>query len=242
MMLPIVVFLFVVGLVMAAYFGLVKLPGMMANRELESRLRDISLPVDDRPGEDSSVVRQEKAGPLPVINKVLDATPLGHGLKRLIERSGVDTTPSAMVVAGIVGLAGATAGSVRSMPRGPMSNIHAMRNVMGNPSTTSAITSVTVQPGRLRPGSMVDATSITTQPAIAYTTAMRMTRRRRNSARNPCGGGALPGSVMADLQDATAWSRWRPRRAIRTDKGGRCADRRRSLFKRSSGPGAAADV
>jgi hypothetical protein len=23
---------------------------------------------------------------------------------------------------------------------------------------------------------------------------------------------------MADLQDATAWSRWRPRRAIRTDK------------------------
>jgi tight adherence protein B len=102
MMLPLVVFAFVVGLVMVCYFALARLPGMLASRELENRLRDISSPVDERAGEDSSVVRQEKSGPLPAIDRVLDATPIGHGLKRLIERSGVDTTPSAMVVASIV--------------------------------------------------------------------------------------------------------------------------------------------
>ena len=102
MMLPFVVFTFVVGLVMAAYFALTKLPEMMANRELESRLRDISTPIDEKTGEESSVVRQEKSGPLPIIDKVLTATPLGHGLTRLIERSGVATTPSAMVVASML--------------------------------------------------------------------------------------------------------------------------------------------
>ena len=102
MMLPLVVFVFVVGLVMVCYFALAKLPGMLASRELESRLRDVSSPVEERAGEDSSVVRQEKSGPLPAIDRVLETTPIGHGLKRLIERSGVDTTPSAMVVASIV--------------------------------------------------------------------------------------------------------------------------------------------
>jgi tight adherence protein B len=111
-MLPFVVFAFVVGLVMAAYFALVHLPGILAGRELENRLRDLSMPVETV-GEDSSVVRQEKSGPLPVLDRVLDATRLGHSLKRLIERSGVETTPSAMVVAAIVGaIAAAFVGSL----------------------------------------------------------------------------------------------------------------------------------
>jgi len=33
----------------------------------------------------------------------------------------------------------------------------------------------------LRPGNTVEVTSITTQPAMAYSTMTRMTRRRRNS-------------------------------------------------------------
>ena len=113
MMLPLVVFAFVVGLVMAAYFALANLPGILAGRELESRLRDLSVPLETGSGDDSSVVRQEKSGPLPAIDRVLDATRLGHSLKRLIERSGVETTPSAMVMAAIVGaIAAAFVGSL----------------------------------------------------------------------------------------------------------------------------------
>jgi tight adherence protein B len=113
MMLPFVVFAFVVGLVMAAYFALAHLPGILAGRELENRLRDLSTPVETAGGDDSSVVRQEKSGPLPALDRVLNATSLGHSLKRLIERSGVETTPSAMVSAAIVGaIAAAFIGSM----------------------------------------------------------------------------------------------------------------------------------
>jgi len=102
--LPLLVFLFVVGLVMGVYFALTRLPGLLANRELDRRLKDVTLTFDDKPlADESSVVRQEKAGPLPIVDKVLDATAVGPSLKRLIEQSGVSTTPGSIVLAGIVG-------------------------------------------------------------------------------------------------------------------------------------------
>jgi tight adherence protein B len=104
MMLPLVVFAFVVVLVMAVYFAMTKLPDMLATREMDRRLRDVSSPAAEEGTDDgSSVVREEKRGPLPAIDKLLEATPMGHSLKRLIERSGVQTTPSAMVMTAIVG-------------------------------------------------------------------------------------------------------------------------------------------
>ena len=51
MVLPLVVFVFVTGLVLAAYAGVTYLPGIMAGRQVERRLREVSSP--DR-GTDSS--------------------------------------------------------------------------------------------------------------------------------------------------------------------------------------------
>jgi tight adherence protein B len=97
-----IVFLFVVALVLGVYFAVTQLPAFLANRDLDRRLRDISTPAEDpRVGEPSSVVRQEKAGPLPAIDSVLEATAVGPSLKRLIERSGVKTTPSAIILSAI---------------------------------------------------------------------------------------------------------------------------------------------
>jgi tight adherence protein B len=111
MLLPFVVFAFVVGLVMVVYFAVTKLPTVLAEREMETRLRDITLPIAEERQGDDSVVRQEKSGPLPALDRLLHATPMGHSVTRLIERSGVKTTPSAMVMASVVGamLAGFTA-------------------------------------------------------------------------------------------------------------------------------------
>src|SRR5262245_1807311 len=99
-----VVFLFVVGLIMAVYFALTKLPEILASRDLDRRLRDVTVSFAD-PQDDTTptVVRQEKSGPLPALDNVLHVTPFGMPLKRLIERSGVQTTPSAMVLAGMCG-------------------------------------------------------------------------------------------------------------------------------------------
>jgi tight adherence protein B len=113
MLLALVVFGFVVALVMGTFAAITYLPGFLATREMDKRLKDVSsFRVDDATGEASTVVRQEKQGPLPMIDRVLSQSNAGTGLKRLIEKSGVDTTPSAIVTAA---LACAAAGWVLGM-------------------------------------------------------------------------------------------------------------------------------
>jgi tight adherence protein B len=107
MLLPLVVFLVVSGLIMGTYATITYLPGAMATREMGRRLRDVSTTfVEDRSNESSTVVRQEKLGPLPLIDRLITGTPIGAHLRRLIEQSGVVTTPSAIIVASLAAAAG----------------------------------------------------------------------------------------------------------------------------------------
>jgi tight adherence protein B len=103
-----VVFVFVVGLVMGLYYGLTQLPGWMAARRLDRRLREVSLTHDPLAG--PALVTEKRVGPLPAIDKALGGA--NSSLARLIEQSGVTTTPSAIMIAcllaaavmGVVGL------------------------------------------------------------------------------------------------------------------------------------------
>jgi tight adherence protein B len=105
MLLPLFIFVFVVALIMGTYAAITYLPGALATREMDRRLKDVSglRSFDDAGGEAGTVVLQEKQGPLPVIDRVLAQSNLGGKLKVLIERSGIDTTPSAIVVASVGG-------------------------------------------------------------------------------------------------------------------------------------------
>src|SRR5690606_12482138 len=75
--------------------------------------------------------------------------------------------------------------SVRATPPGPMSNIQPMAIAIGKPSATSTITRVTDQGGRFSAGSTTEATSMTIQPATAYSRSTRITRLRLRSAKKP---------------------------------------------------------
>ena len=102
-----VVFVFVVALVMGTYAGITYLPGMLANREMDRRLRDVSgyqvvTESSDENAAPHTVVRQMKTGPLPAIDRLVAQSGVGHGLQRLIERSGVDTTPSAILMSSLI--------------------------------------------------------------------------------------------------------------------------------------------
>jgi tight adherence protein B len=101
MLLSLVIFVFVVALVMGTYAAITYLPGLLANREMDRRLRAVSggLRLPDEPLEEGTVVRQDKQGPLPILDRVLSQSNLGARLKRLIEQSGVDTSASAIVLA-----------------------------------------------------------------------------------------------------------------------------------------------
>ena len=97
MMLPLLVFLLGAGGVFGAYLLINHLPGYMARRELDKRLRDVSMPGDSTSTIDS-IVKKESQGPLPSLDRVVAKMKAGTWLAELIEQSGTSTTPSAVVV------------------------------------------------------------------------------------------------------------------------------------------------
>jgi tight adherence protein B len=86
-----------VGLVLGGYASISYLPAMLAQRRLDRRLRDVSKPVDLSDGE-ASLVTKTGEGPLPGVDRLMARTSAGSRLARLIEQSGVKTTPSAIMV------------------------------------------------------------------------------------------------------------------------------------------------
>jgi tight adherence protein B len=99
MLIAFLAFLVVTGVVAGLGFGALRLPGTLADRRMERRLREVSHREDDaRP---TSFIRDKKAGPLPALDRALGGS---SSLSRLVEQSGVATTPSTIVLAS-VGLA-----------------------------------------------------------------------------------------------------------------------------------------
>jgi tight adherence protein B len=106
-MLPLVVFGFVVLLVMATYAAVTMLPGFLAKRDMDRRLRDVTVfdAIETTTSADGgTVVRKEKQGPVPALDRALAGTSIGHKFTRLIAQSGVETTPSAVIM-GMIGAA-----------------------------------------------------------------------------------------------------------------------------------------
>ena len=89
------VFVLVVGLIMGGYYGLMQVPGFLAARRLDRRLREVSLTHDPVAGP-KSLITEQKVGPLPALDKALGGA--NSSLAKLIEQSGVTTTPSAIML------------------------------------------------------------------------------------------------------------------------------------------------
>ena len=109
MLLPIVVFLFVAGTIIGGWAAITYMPGAVASRRLDRRLREVSMDgaSANDPLTDATVVKRTAQGPLPGVDRFMSRTRAGSRLARLIEQSGSRTTPSAVVVMSIVAAAGA---------------------------------------------------------------------------------------------------------------------------------------
>lgn len=87
-----------VGLVVGGYALLTTIPAKLEQRRLDRRLRDVSAPLESHdPTTESSLVMKATEGPLPGVDRLMARTAMGGGLARLIDQSGVKTTPSAIV-------------------------------------------------------------------------------------------------------------------------------------------------
>jgi len=93
MVLALLVFLIGAGAVFGGYAAVTHLPAVLARRQLDRRLHDVSAKAgDDDP--DSTVLKESTAGPLPGVDRAMSNTRVGSWLGRLIEQSGTRTTPS----------------------------------------------------------------------------------------------------------------------------------------------------
>ena len=97
MVLAIGVFLVVTGIAMGLGWAVSSIPGNRAQRRLAKRLKEVGSITPAAEGDTAAVlVRQEDAGPLPGVQKLLGKT-AGSSLGRLIEQSGVRATPGGIL-------------------------------------------------------------------------------------------------------------------------------------------------
>jgi tight adherence protein B len=114
MMLPILAFLAVVSAIYAGYVGVTFLPGMLAGRRIEQRLRDVSGFDEPAAGNaENTVVKTKVDGALPAVDRLMAGTRVGSWLARLIEKSGVHTSASSVALISVaIGIAAGLATSL----------------------------------------------------------------------------------------------------------------------------------
>jgi tight adherence protein B len=104
MLLPFLVFLIVTGVVVGGWAAVTYLPGRLAERRLDDRLREVSQErPEPGPRPDASVLMKAAEGPLPAVDRALVGTQVGSHLGRLIEQAGMRLTPSAVIGMSLIG-------------------------------------------------------------------------------------------------------------------------------------------
>lgn len=95
----ILVFVTVAALVIGGYLGAMWLSATLEGRKLARRLREVGESPDVP---DAALVMDRPAGPLPQLDGLVGRTAAGSRLARLIEQSGVRTTPSSILVMSLI--------------------------------------------------------------------------------------------------------------------------------------------
>jgi tight adherence protein B len=96
-------FVFIVGFVavVGGYAAVVFLPEYLNRRKMSQRLQDLSAPPEPEDGEAAIVVRPHE-GALPLVERLVTQIGASGWLKRMIEQSGLKTSPGAIVLMAIV--------------------------------------------------------------------------------------------------------------------------------------------
>ena len=106
------VFVLAAGFIVAAYYGFAKLPSMMMQRRIESRMADVTRPAEAQPQLGFELIKRQKDGPLPLVDRLVSETGAGTWLAKLIEQSGSKTGVSAVILmAGLLGVVTALGGA-----------------------------------------------------------------------------------------------------------------------------------
>ena len=87
------------GTVVGIYFGIAKLPGILAQRKLTNRLDEVIRPLDgDRPEQAAGLVKTKEEGPLPFLDRMVSGTAKGSALSMWVDQSGVKISVSGLLL------------------------------------------------------------------------------------------------------------------------------------------------
>jgi tight adherence protein B len=110
------------GLVMGVYLGIVKVPGILAQRKLMGRLQDLSTPTDEPDASAKTLVKVTNPGIFPAIDRFAANTSRGSALSRWIDQSGMKASISSVLLIAFV-LAGVMALVANMITRTPLSMV-----------------------------------------------------------------------------------------------------------------------
>ena len=97
-----VMFLVGVGAVYGVHGLVTHVPGAMAQRRLDKRLQEVSMPAMPESGtNDTTVVARRSEGALPALDRFASRYSAGSTLSKLIEQAGSQLTPSTVLVASV---------------------------------------------------------------------------------------------------------------------------------------------
>ena len=100
MMIVLVLLAFVVGVgfVMGGYTALTKLPTILMQRKLGTRLQEVSQPQEVEETPAKKLVKVQQEGPLPVVDRFLGTTTRGSALGQWIDQSGMKLSLSGILL------------------------------------------------------------------------------------------------------------------------------------------------
>ena len=96
------VFVLGVGLVLGLFFLVTKVPGMLLQRKLNSRLDEVTARAEDTDAEGEELVKERHRGLLPDFDRMAVGTARGFALASWIEQSGVRISISALLMTACV--------------------------------------------------------------------------------------------------------------------------------------------
>jgi len=89
-----------IGLVMAVYVGITKMPEYLAQRKLQGRLEELSSPIEETTT-NKALIKVSSAGPLPALERMISGTERGNAFSRWIEQSGMKVSISGVLLVSV---------------------------------------------------------------------------------------------------------------------------------------------
>ncbi len=95
------VFVLAAGVVVGLYYGATMLPTALLQRRVNARIVDVTRPLEADPAMGFELVKRQKDGALPIVDRLFSQTGPGTWVAKLIEQAGSTTGVSTVLIASL---------------------------------------------------------------------------------------------------------------------------------------------